>query len=124
MSQTINGWSDVPRKDLVLSPGSNNDVVAEEHMILIPPEAGVTVTGFIPPTTDSTWVMSVSNGGADDLVFPNNNAGSTEGFRVLLPPGFTTYTLSQGETVYLAFTFNADNPEIQGWYPVVTGTMA
>jgi hypothetical protein len=117
----INGWSDVPRKDLVLSAGDNDDVEAFEHMILIPVAPGTRVTGFIPPNTDTTWVMSVSNGGASDLFFPNDDAGSTEGLRTLMSPGETGYTLSVGRTVYFAFTFNADNPEIQGWYPLVDG---
>ena len=124
MSLNINGWFDVPRKDLVLSAGDNNDIEAFEHMILIPVAPGTRVTGFVPPQTGTTWVMSVSNGGAEDIVFPHNDAGSTEGFRTLMPPGFSQYTLSLGQTVYFAFTFNADNPAIQGWYPVIPGVIS
>lgn len=124
MGERINGWQSSQRFDLVLSTGDNNNVIAGEHMILIPVDTGTRVTGFIPPDYDDTWMMTVSNGGASDLVFPHNDSGSDEGRRVLMPPPFTEYTLAPAQTVFLAFTFNADDATIQGWYPLVFGVIS
>ncbi len=121
----INGWKDVPRADVVLDAGDNDDVIAQEHLVLYTSGASTRVTGFEPPTTEHTWVMSVSNGGnfaggVEDIIFPHDDAGSTDGWRTMMPPGSSIYTLALGETVYFAYS----PAPVPGWYPVVAGVMS
>jgi hypothetical protein len=124
MSIEINGWKDSPRTDLPLDPGNNNDLPANEHLVILPSGPGVNLTGFIPPTFEDTWMMTVSNGGVDNIVFTNDDAGSTAGNRVLMLPGSASLTLSVGQTQFFVFTPNLAAPAYQGWYPLIPGVMA
>lgn len=118
----LNGWWDATRTDLVLSSGANHNLAAAEHMVLIPPEPGCTVTGFVPPDLTHTWLMTVSNGGAESLTFTNNDSGSTAGIRTMMPPGFVSYTLALGQTAEFVYTIALD-PDFTGWYPIIPGTL-
>lgn len=125
MSHTINGWKCSPRTNLVLEPGNANNLDANEHMVIYPSGAGVVVTGFVPPddpTQTMSWLMSVSNGGLDDIMIAHNDAGSQEGYRTLMPPGFSQLTISLGQTQFFALSHNADL-SLQGWYPLIPGVM-
>lgn len=122
MARTINGWKEAVRTDTVLGSGANHNVESQEHLVLIPPESGVSVTGFIPPTLDGTWLMSVSNGGVENITLTNDDVGSDAGQRTLMLPGYSSYTLASGQTVWMVFTPNLDFPAFQGWFPLQSGT--
>ncbi len=124
MPHQINGWQCAPRADVLLVSGDNHDVPAQEHLVVYAPEAGCQITGFEPPMPVEdmnalmSWVMTVSNGALDDIVFTHDQ-GSVAEWRTMMLPGFTEYTLACGQTVM--FAYSTTDPK--GWYPLVDGVM-
>ena len=125
MSHQVNGWQCAPRTDVILESGDNHNVPAQEHLVVYALEPGCRITGFEPPMlvedmhSMMSWVMTVSNGALDDIVFTNDE-GSTADWRTMMLPGFTSYTIAVGQTATFAYSMT----EPKGWYPIVAGVMS
>lgn len=62
------------------------------------------VTGLIPPLDKSGCTVWVTNASAaNTLLIPNNDTGSTDGFRFILGGGSTMLTLEPGQSQQFTF---------------------
>lgn len=119
MSQ-LNNIEIIDPQPLTTSAGDNDDVSLSSSQLWVTCTAdNDTLTGLVTPmSTDGmlVWVINVS--ASNTLVIPDNDTGSTDGYRFVLGGGSTSLTLEAGQGQLFRLVSGT------GWIPVRTGTFA
>lgn len=109
----------MPVQVMSSTSATNHDVVITSSVLVVLTTANNDqITGFVSPIESSGGFLYVANGSeTNSLVFPDDT-GSAAGNRVILPPGFSTYTLAPARTATFSYLSGI------GWRPVIEGVLA
>lgn len=105
------------------SPSTNNLELTSSALVVIVGSNLDELTGMLPAYEGDggiCFVINATEGAANSLVIPHNDASSTEGYRFDLTP-YATLTLAPQQSQLF---FYVPEGAVPGWKPYVFGTFA
>lgn len=118
--QTINDVLYLDSQAFTTSTGDNDDLaLSSSNLQVTCTSDGDRLTGLIPPLNSDgaqVWVQNASP--SNTLEIPNNDGGSTAGFRFILLGGSTLLTLEPGQCQHFGLLPGT------GWIPLRPGTFS